>query len=154
MLGALVDEAAISVDAMLPHRKAAIALAADLLAPVAGMTYVDAKRALSAREALGSTAVGHGVALPHAMSATCQRPAIAVIRLANPIEWGAADHIDVDVVAAILWPDHQDDSFRKFIAELCRLLRKPDILGSIRRAGSAVGIRMVLDQRLPMARAA
>ena len=95
----LPDEAAISLDAVLPHRKAVIVLAADLLASNAGMSYEDARNALAAREALGSTAIGHGVALPHALSANCLRPAIALIRLASPVSFGKSDRTG----AAIVW---------------------------------------------------
>lgn len=150
MLDALIDEAAISLDAVLPHRKAVIALAADLIAPIAGTTYDDARSVLSAREALGSTAIGHGVALPHGRSPSCQQPAIALIRLANCIRYGAPDHDVVDIVVAILWPSQEDSPFRKVAAEFCRLLRSPDILGSIRRADTAADIRIILKRRLPL----
>lgn len=154
MLDDLIHDAAISLDAVLPNRKAAIALAADLLTPISGGTYDEALRVLSAREALGATAIGHGVALPHARSRESERPAAAIIRLANPIAWGAGDGTDVDIVAAMLWPDRQDDSFPKVIAGICGLLRRPDVLGPLRRAGSADAMRAILELRLPLKRAA
>ncbi len=154
MLDVLIDEAAISLNAVLPHRKAVIALAADLLAPISGMTYNEARRALSSREALGSTGVGQGAALPHALSARCRRPAIALITLENPVHYGAPDDIDVDIMVAIVWPSHQDKSFLKVTAELCRLLRDPVILDAIRRADNAADIRTLLKRHLLLAGAA
>ena len=146
----LADEAAVSLDAALPHRKAVIALAADLLASNAGMYYEEARNALAAREALGTTAIGHGVALPHALSASCLRPAIALIRLASPISYGGNDRTGTDIVLAILWPSSEAKSFQQAAGEFCRMLRDANALHSIRRATSAAEIRQVMKRFCPL----
>lgn len=145
-LGAVIlaDEAAVSLDAVLPHRKAVIALAADLLAAKAGMYYEDARKALAAREALGSTAIGHGVALPHAISANCQRPVVGIIRLAEPIPFGGG--MSADIVLAILWPSKEATAFQRAASEACRFLRDPKTLNAIRRARSASEVNQILER--------
>ena len=142
----LADEAAVSLDAVLPHRKAVIAHAADLLATQAGMSYEDARNALAAREALGATAIGHGVALPHAISSTCLRPAVALIRLVEPVPFGAADRMATDIVLAMLWPSKEATAFQRAAREACRFLRDPKALNAIRRAASASELNHMLER--------
>jgi nitrogen PTS system EIIA component len=150
--GTLADDAVISLDAIVPHRKATIALSADLLASKAGMTYHGALSALATREALGSTAIGRGVALPHALSPGCHRPAIALIRLVSPVSFNSPDNIDVDIVLAVLWPSKEIKSFQKVAEEFCRIRRDQSALNAIRRAASASEIRPILKRfcRLPI----
>ncbi|MEW9612903.1 PTS sugar transporter subunit IIA [Shinella sp. S4-D37] len=73
----------ISLAAIEPHKEAAIALAADRLTKKAGIAYGDVKAALMGREALGSTALGRGIAMPHAMVQACSRPPLCTHRPGN-----------------------------------------------------------------------
>ena len=59
---------------------------------------------LAVRERLGSTAIGKGVALPHARSITVTRPHVAVARSRAGIPWGAPDDLPVTLVLLILTP--------------------------------------------------
>src|SRR5689334_6120567 len=61
--------------------------------------------ALTEREALGSTALGGGVALPHGRCTTLRAPAAAFVRLAKPLEFGAADGKPVDLVCGLVTPN-------------------------------------------------
>ena len=61
---------------------------------------------LCGRERLGSTGLGHGVAIPHARSAKAQIPAAVFLRLAEPVDFGALDGEPVDLVFALVVPDH------------------------------------------------
>ena len=78
----------VSLGAIVPHKEAVLALAADRLADSAGMSYEHVKDALARRERLGSTALGRGVAMPHAMSRHCTRPAAVLVGL-------GPDHEDI-----------------------------------------------------------
>src|SRR5690606_22719412 len=64
----LFFEMEVSLDAVVPRKEAVLALAADLLAGRAGMSYEHARDALAGREKLGSTGLGRGVAMSHAIS--------------------------------------------------------------------------------------
>ena len=61
--------------------------------------------ALQARERLGSTALGRGVALPHARLAGDDPPVVLFARLRRPIDYEARDEEPVDLVILILWPE-------------------------------------------------
>ncbi len=131
----------IALAAILPHKDAVIALAADRLAEATGMDYCDLKASLLDREKLGSTAIGAGVAMPHAMAALCQRPACALISLATPVNFDAPDDRDVDVVMALIWPQNRAQEFLKLSSSINRILTDPSMLQLIRRAGPADPIR-------------
>lgn len=137
----------VSLAAIVPHREAAIALAADRLADGAGMAYEEVKTALAAREALGSTALGRGVAMPHAIARQCQRPAGALIRLAAPVDFDAPDDNAVDVVLALIWPQSRVQDFVRFSSLVNRILLDPGVLPSIRSMSAPDRIRSLLHTR-------
>ena len=92
---------------------------------------------LRAREALGSTAIGDGIAIPHPRSPIVQHIARASVSLAfleEPVDFGALDGKPVFALFTILSP-----SVRVHIHLLSRLvhaLRDPDFRGAIARVAS------------------
>lgn len=137
----------ISLAAVVPHKEAAIALSADRLAGMAEMAYGEVRAALVGREALGSTALGQGIAMPHAVVRTCLRPALSLIGLATPIDFDTPDHRDVDVVLALIWPQHRAGDFARFSLLANRVLSDPVILEAVREAGAPSRIRSLLHAR-------
>lgn len=138
----------ISLAGLVPHKAAAIALAADRLAGTAGMDYEDVKAALAGREALGSTALGNGIAMPHAIAPACLRPALSLVSLATPVDFDAPDHRDVDVVMALIWPQHRAGEFVRFSLLASRVLAEPAVLEAIREYSASPGrIRSLLNAR-------
>ncbi|CEK09677.1 PTS sugar transporter subunit IIA [Legionella hackeliae] len=59
------------------------------------------------RECLGSTAIGQGITIPHIRSAAINTPKACVIRLLNPIDFGAEDKQPVDLVIGLVVPQEQ-----------------------------------------------
>lgn len=59
---------------------------------------------LRARERVGTTAIGKGVAVPYARSVTVDRPALVVARSHRGIEWEAPDELPVQLVLLVLSP--------------------------------------------------
>jgi PTS system nitrogen regulatory IIA component len=91
-------------------------------------------RGLDGREKLGSTALGHGVALPHAQIAGVPRPFIALVRLAQAIEFEANDEVPVDVVLVVLWPEGDSQGLLAAMSRLCKAMRAPELARRVRRA--------------------
>lgn len=90
--------------------------------------------ALRAREALGPTALGRGVALPHARMPGLPAPLMLLARLARAVDWEARDGERVDLVLLVLWPEESPDGFLPALAETCRPLREPRVLRRLRAA--------------------
>lgn len=93
--------------------------------------------ALIARERLGSTALSHGVALPHAVCPGLDQPLASLIHLEKPIDFSAPDHKLVDIFFSLLLPDHSK-SHLPLLADLASRLRKPDYRAALRQATSTI----------------
>ncbi|HEY6940394.1 PTS sugar transporter subunit IIA [Dokdonella sp.] len=107
-----------------------------------------ARDALTARERLGSTGLGHGVAIPHGRSAKIDEASAAFVRLAAPVDFGADDGRPVDLVAALLVPAHFTDQHLKLLAELADLFSDVDVTRALRSAPDATELRAVLERSL------
>jgi len=75
---------------------------------------------LFARERLGSTGLGHGVAIPHGRIKGLKAPMAAVFQLANPIGFDAPDEQTVGLLIFLLVPEAATQSTWRF----CRKLPK------------------------------
>lgn len=78
---------------------------------------------LEARERLGSTGFGRGVAIPHARVAGLSRPVAALLKLRQPIDFAAADGLPVDLVFGLLSPENSGAAHLHALAALSRLMR-------------------------------
>ena len=92
--------------------------------------------ALQARERLGSTALGKGVALPHAELRDGGRPIVLFARLRRPIDFDARDDEPVDIVFLVLWPNGTGKGLLPAMSEICRSLREPQMLRRLRLAST------------------
>ncbi|HEY7886559.1 MAG TPA: PTS IIA-like nitrogen regulatory protein PtsN [Cellvibrionaceae bacterium] len=94
-------------------------------------------RRLIARERLGSTGIGHGIAIPHSRVPGCTGTLCALITLKDPIEFDAMDGDPVDVLFAILVPDEANDEHLKTLANLAGALNEASFRDALRSADSA-----------------
>lgn len=104
----------------------------DIVAGCHGLDAANAIAALQAREALGPTGVGHGVALPHARIAGIDGVVGAFIRLEKPLEFEAVDRQPVDLVFALFAPDGSGVDHLKALALVSRTMRNTDIAAKLR----------------------
>lgn len=102
--------------------------------------------ALKAREQLGSTALGKGVALPHAQISGSEFPVVLFARLRRPIDFEAGDDEPIDLVFLVLWPEAFPEGFLPALSEICRLLREPEMLRRLRLAKSPEEAAALLHQ--------
>jgi PTS system nitrogen regulatory IIA component len=83
---------------------------------------------IEAREALGSTGFGRGVAIPHCRSKQIRRPSLALIRLETPIEFGAADSQPVSLICGLVSPENAGAAHLHALAAISRLTRDETML--------------------------
>jgi nitrogen PTS system EIIA component len=96
---------------------------ADRFAAVYALPRGDVRAALEARELLGSTGFGRGVAIPHARLGGLSRPVAAFFRLDSPVDFAAADGIPVDLVFGLLSPEQAGATHLHALAAISRLMR-------------------------------
>ncbi|MXO75420.1 PTS transporter subunit EIIA [Altererythrobacter aerius] len=82
---------------------------------------------LQEREALGSTGFGRGVALPHARIEGLSRPVAALLKLAAPVDYAAADRMPIDLVIGLLSPVNAGATHLHALAALSRMVRDEDM---------------------------
>ena len=99
---------------------------------------------LLARERLGSTGVGAGVAIPHAKLEGLSKPSGVFARLREPIEFDAVDGRPVDLIFLLLAPDSEGSDHLKALALVSRLLRDERVCARLRGADSAEALYAVL----------
>jgi len=88
--------------------------------------------ALLAREALGPTGVGHGIALPHARLAQLDRVVGTFVLLDKPIDFGSVDRQPVDIAFALFAPEDAGVDHLKALALVSRTLRDTSICTKLR----------------------
>jgi nitrogen PTS system EIIA component len=77
---------------------------------------------LFARERLGSTGLGHGVAIPHGRIKGLKAPMAAVFRLNQPIGFDAPDEIAVGLLIFLLVPEAATQKHLEILSEIAELL--------------------------------
>ena len=92
---------------------------------------------LIARERLASTAIGHGVAIPHGRIAGLEQTCGAFLRLGQPVDFGAADGVPVDLVFAMAVPEHFVQQHLQQLAELAERFAAPRFRQGLRAAPDA-----------------
>ena len=107
------------------------------LAARAGALDETVLAALLNRESLGSTGIGHGIAVPHALLTGLPAPAATLAILDRPVWFRAPDERPVDVVLAMIWPRERGGEFSPAVARFCRKLSCPDVIKGIRSAPSS-----------------
>ena len=124
-------------------RDAVLEVAAGMLA--CRQTGADALRtSLQAREKLGSTAIGHGIAIPHGRSSTLEAPRGALLRLKPAIDFNAADGQPVDLVFAMAVPDHYTHQHLMLLSELAERFSDERFRAALRNAPDAKAMRALL----------
>jgi PTS system nitrogen regulatory IIA component len=129
------------LDLLTPERVRADLVAADkteLLATIAALlagdrgNEHDIHEQLLARERLGSTGLGHGVAIPHCRMEGIEQARAVFIKLLKPIEFGAVDAEPVDLVAALVVPSRFTDQHLNLLAELAELFSDTHLTTDLR----------------------
>lgn len=100
---------------------------------------------LYAREKLGTTALGGGVALPHARIDVLKNIQTLIIQLNSGIDFDAVDGKKVDIIFVLLVPNVNSDDHVKLLAEIASVLDNNEIVKKIRTAKSPHEIILALN---------
>lgn len=85
---------------------------------LSAMDFLDA---LTAREKMGSTGLGHGVAIPHGRIKGLEKPFASMITLAEGIDYDAPDDQKVDIVMGLVVPEQCNEEHLQILASLAEL---------------------------------
>lgn len=104
------------------------------------------REGILAREAEGSTAVGDGVAIPHAKSEAVKTPALAAMTVPDGVDYGAPDGKPSTLLFMIAAPQ-DGEAHLEVLARLMTLLMDEELRASLLRADSAEAFLRAIDQK-------
>jgi nitrogen PTS system EIIA component len=136
-LSDLLQPAQVHLRLRAASKSALLADIAKRAAASCGMADAAIVQALAAREALGSTGFGHGIAAPHARLAGLPRLFCSLAVLEKPLAYDSVDGQPVDLVFLLLSPDGGNAAHLAVLAAASRRLRQSDVAAAIRAAATA-----------------
>jgi nitrogen PTS system EIIA component len=101
---------------------------------------------LTKREKLGSTAVGNGIAIPHAFDANILQPKGFMAILSNGVDFNANDDQLVDIIFLLLAPTRKGSEHLQALASVSRLLRNNDLVTKLRGCKNTDSALAVISQ--------
>lgn len=103
------------------------------------------KAGVLAREAEFSTAVGDGIAIPHAKVAAVAKAGLAAMTVPGGVDWNAPDGAPCDLIFAIAAPEGENNVHLEMLAKLSALLMHEDFAAELRAAKTADEFLAAID---------
>jgi len=110
-----------------PDRRGAVRELSAVLARASGLDAARVEEAVWAREMIGTTGIGHGIAIPHARIEGLPRPLVAFGLSPVGIDFNAPDGQAARLVFLILTPAEQPGAQLEILADISRTLKDPDV---------------------------
>ena len=99
---------------------------------------------LIAREKLGSTGFGNGIAIPPCRLPGCQAPISAVLHLDAAVDFDAIDGAPVDLLFVLLVPEAATDEHLELLRQIASMLDRAEVRERLRQAQSNEGLYQVV----------
>jgi PTS system nitrogen regulatory IIA component len=99
---------------------------------------------LFARERLGSTGLGHGVAIPHGRIKGLKQPMAAVFQLLNPIGFDAPDDKPVSLMIFLLVPEAATQKHLEILSEIAELLSDANLREQLQNIAGASELHQLI----------
>ncbi|KQY80526.1 PTS sugar transporter subunit IIA [Brevundimonas sp. Root1423] len=140
-IGDLLADGGVVLRSGASSKRQALHTVAEAAAQVLGMPENRVMEALLEREALGSTGLGSGVAVPHARLEGVEHVMAVFVRLDTPVAYGAVDDRPVDLLFALFAPPRDGAEHLRALAAVSRALRSPGMREQLRQARTVDAIR-------------
>ena len=115
-------------------KKALEELSALLAKGASALNAADVFNSLTGREKLGSTGLGHGVAIPHGRMAGVDSSVGAFMRLKHPVDYDSHDGNPVDLVFGLLVPQAATETHLKHLAAIAEMFSDEEFCSKLRAA--------------------
>ena len=100
------------------------------------LSYDEVFSQLIAREKLGSTGLGQGIAIPHCRIANCTHPIGTLMTLESAVDYDSMDNEPVDLLFALLVPEEAQQQHLDILAAIARLFSQKSFCSALRGASS------------------
>ncbi len=152
-LAAILPAAQVLVDVEATSKKRAFEEAGLLFEQLHNFSRAVVTDSLFARERLGSTSLGHGVAIPHGRIKGLKSPMAALFRLAKPIVFDAPDEQPVGLLIFLLVPEAATQKHLEILAEIAEMLSDKDLRTRLMHTNDAGELHALVQTWRPMATA-
>ena len=105
--------------------------------------------ALFARERLGSTGLGHGIAIPHGRIKGLREAAGAFVRTRSPIPFEAPDGNPVNLIFVLLVPEKATDLHLQILSELAQMFSDRALRDALAGAADAAALHQIISAWQP-----
>jgi len=122
---------------------------ADSASELTGLPQRTIFETLLQRERLGSTGLGHGIAVPHVKFKDLEDIVCIFARANKPIDFEAPDDNPVDLIFLLLAPEHASGDHLKALSRISHMLREPNISSQLRNLNDTKKILQLLKHRAP-----
>lgn len=99
------------------------------------------------REKLGSTAIGAGIAIPHARANTVSEVSIAFARSGKGIDFNSVDGDPVHLIFLLAAPVESGSLYLKLLARISRLLRYQDLIEDLKKATTKEEVIRIIAEK-------
>jgi len=145
-----VEQVLVGVDATSKTR--AFEEAGLLFESLHGLSRALVTDSLFARERLGSTGLGHGVAIPHGRIKGLKSPMAAVFQLAQAIGFDAPDEQAVKLLIFLLVPEAATQKHLEILSEIAEILSNASARDNMISSATASSLHNLIDKWLPAKR--
>ncbi|MBO0345580.1 PTS IIA-like nitrogen regulatory protein PtsN [Roseibium limicola] len=153
-LSDLITKEAVVAGLKAKSKKQAIQEMACKAAEITGLSEREIFDTLLQRERLGSTGVGHGIAIPHGKLTRLDKLIGFFARLDKPVDFDALDDQPVDLVFLLLAPEGAGADHLKALARIARQLRDSAVVQGLRNTTDPADMYTLLTQPLASSNAA
>src|SRR5512136_483349 len=149
-LAAILPAANVVVDVDATSKKRAFEHAGLLFENLHSIARATITDNLFARERLGSTGLGHGVAIPHGRIKGLKTPLAAVLRLQSPIPFDAPDDEPVNLLIFLLVPEAATQRHLEILSEIAEMLSDRELRERLKAEPEATGVHKLISDWEPL----
>lgn len=143
-LASILSAAQVLVQVDVSSKKRAFEEAGLLFENLHGLSRALVTDSLFSRERLGSTGLGHGVAIPHGRIKGLKSPMAAVFQLAHPIGFEAPDEQPVGLMIFLLVPEAATQKHLEILSEIAEMLSDADLRGKLAVGADAAELHQLI----------
>jgi len=144
LLSSLLPPANVLIDLAAGDKNAVFERVAELLERTTGLKRSLIVDSLQARERMGSTALGHSIAIPHGRVRGLREAVGAFVRTLEPIAFDAPDEQPVRLIFVLLVPDKSTDLHLEILSELAEMFSNRDLRAQLAAAPDALAIQRLI----------
>jgi nitrogen PTS system EIIA component len=153
-LAAILPLSSVAVDVDATSKKRAFEFAGLLFENQHAIARATVTDNLFARERLGSTGLGHGVAIPHGRIKGLKNPLAAAIRVLDPIPFDAPDEEAVVLLIFLLVPEAATQRHLEILSEIAEMLSDRELRERLKSETDAAKVHQLIANWIPLRSAA